>query len=353
MYYFEPAVEHPYGFFKTMKLSDFDYSLPEHLIAQEPLHERDEARLLVVDRKAGTVQHDVFKNLREHLPPGGVLVLNNSRVIPARLLGQKQRSGGQVEIFLLKRCEDPQTFETLLRPTRKIKQGDVIEFKGADLTAEIIDKEKRVVRFDRKDVLTYLTRVGHIPLPPYIKRADTPDDRTFYQTVYAKHFGSVAAPTAGLHFTKPLLQQLRASGHRVLELMLHVNYATFKPVEEEDVTRHQMHQEEYSVSQRTYEQIKRAKLDGKKIVAVGTTSCRTLEAISRTGNLKSATDLFLYPGCRFEMTDILITNFHLPRSTLLMLVYAFGGTDLMRMAYQEAIQKEYRFYSYGDAMIIR
>ncbi len=350
------VVKHPFkhstGFFKTMKLSDFDYSLPEHLIAQEPLHERDQARLMVVHRRKKTIVHDVFENLGRYLPAESVLVLNNSRVIPARLLGQKTRSGGQVEIFLLKKGGDSQMFEALLRPMRKIKQGDRIEFSGTDLTAEIFDKEKRIVRFNKKDVLSYLTDAGHIPLPPYIKRADRPEDRTYYQTVYAKHSGSVAAPTAGLHFTKPLLQKLKTDGHQIMEVMLHVNYATFKPIEEEDITQHRMHQEQYSVSEKVWGSIDQARSSGKKIVAIGTTSCRTLETIATTGILKGTTDLYIYPGCRFKLTDALVTNFHLPRSSLLMLVYAFGGMDFMRQAYQEAIDQEYRFYSYGDAMVI-
>ncbi len=335
-----------------MKLSDFDYSLPEHLIAQQPLHERDQARLMVIHRKKKTVSHDVFQNLNRYLPAGSALVLNNSRVIPARLLGRKARSGGGVEIFLLKKGMELQTFEVLMRPMQKIKQGDLIEFEGTDLKAEILDKERRIVRFNTKDVLKALTDAGHIPLPPYIKRPDTLEDRTYYQTVYARHSGSVAAPTAGLHFTKPLIQALKAEGHPFFEVMLHVNYATFKPVEEEDITQHQMHQEQYSVSPSVWERLVAAQADGKKIVAVGTTSCRTIETIARTGNLKGTTDLYIYPGCRFQTTDVLITNFHLPRSSLLMLVYAFGGMELMRQAYQEAIDQAYRFYSYGDAMII-
>ncbi|MFP4472401.1 MAG: tRNA preQ1(34) S-adenosylmethionine ribosyltransferase-isomerase QueA [Candidatus Omnitrophota bacterium] len=336
-----------------MQLSDFDYILPEELVAQEPLKERDQARLMVIDRKTRTIDHDVFANLGRHLPPKSLLVANNSKVIAARLLGTKTRSGGEVEIFLLDPLEDGYSYRVMLRPARRIKDGDEVVFQGSDIKAAVVSKDERVVRFNKKDVVRHLETIGHIPLPPYIKREDTVEDREFYQTVYARHSGSVAAPTAGLHFTRKLIHDLKSDGHRFEQVMLHVNYATFKPVEEEKITDHQMHEEEYDVPREVWHQVSEAKAFHRPVVAVGTTSCRTLEAVARTQKLKGKTDLFLYPGKEFKIIDALITNFHLPRSSLLMLVYAFGGVELMRRAYAEAIENRYRFYSYGDAMLIK
>ena len=333
-----------------MKLSDFDYDLPEALIAQYPSLKRDDARLLVVDRRSGRVSHDIFRNVGTYLPPEGLLVVNNSKVIQARLIGQKVRSGGQVEVFLLKHLEG-RRFEAMLKPLKKIQEGEILLFPG-DVRAKLVDRFARTVEFDRDDVLKTLEKVGHIPLPPYIKRPDEDSDRVNYQTVYAKHAGSVAAPTAGLHFTKDLMASLKKAGHSFAEVTLHVNYGTFKPVEEEDITRHPMHHEHYEIPGAARQQILEAKAKGQKIVAVGTTSCRTLEAFARTGKAEDDTNLFLYPGADFRMTDTLITNFHLPRSTLFMLVSAFAGLDLVQRAYAEAIREKYRFYSYGDAMIV-
>lgn len=335
-----------------MKLSEFDYTLSPQLVAQHPLIRRDQARLMVIDRQSGEIHHDRFSNIGRYLPKQSVLVLNDSRVIPARLFGVKERSGGRVEIFLLKALADGYSFKTLLRPLQKIRAGDRIRFTGSALVAEVVDRPERIVRFNRKNVVTQLGRIGHIPLPPYIKRADTSRDRIDYQTVYARCPGSVAAPTAGLHFTKPLLGRLRKAGHDLLKVTLHVNYATFKTVEEDDITRHKMHREEYAVSAAVGAKILKARQQGRCIVAVGTTSCRVLETLAKSGKPSGETDLFMYPGIPFAMTDILITNFHLPLSSLLMLVYAFGGVELMKKAYQTAITQKYRFYSYGDAMII-
>lgn len=336
-----------------MKLKDFDYTLPEELIAQKSLKERDQARLLVIDRKKKTFQHDIFANLEQYLPRNSMLVANNSKVIPARLLGKKIRTGGNVEIFLLDKLADGYSYRVMMRPMKRLKDGDEVVFEGSDVVATIVNKDERVVRFNKKYVTHHLKNIGHIPLPPYIKRKDTVEDHEYYQTVYARHAGSVAAPTAGLHFTKDLLRNIKTAGHDFEQVMLHVNYATFKPVEEENILDHQMHFEEYSVSKKTWDHIEGARKAKQKIVAVGTTSCRTLEAVARSRKLNGSTDLFLYPGCSFKMVDALITNFHLPRSSLLMLVYAFGGTDLMKKAYKEAIKKKYRFYSYGDGMIIK
>jgi S-adenosylmethionine:tRNA ribosyltransferase-isomerase len=339
-----------------LKLSDFDYDLPEELIAQEPLAVRDQARLLVIDRKTHAITHDHFCNLDQHLPSSAQIVINNSRVIPARLLGFKERGAGQVEVFLLKDSGDGQTFEALLRPLKRIRQGEVIRFADSELKAEVIDRQNRIVRFNVNTVYRHLDQTGHIPLPPYIKRSDTQKDHQDYQTVYAKEPGSVAAPTAGLHFTNELIQNLTVKGHSFHPITLHINYATFKPVEVEDITHHQMHQEFYQMSPQSWVHLSEARRNGCPVAAVGTTSTRVLEALSlqpdEQRSFSGQTNLFIYPGYRFKMVDLLITNFHLPRSTLLMLVYAFGGTELMKRAYQAAIQEKYRFYSYGDAMMI-
>ncbi|HOY09713.1 MAG TPA: tRNA preQ1(34) S-adenosylmethionine ribosyltransferase-isomerase QueA [Candidatus Omnitrophota bacterium] len=335
-----------------MKLKHFIYELPEPLIAQEPLLDRLQARLMVIDRSKKRIQHDRFENISRYLPAQSVLVLNNSKVIPARLKGVKERSGGNVEIFLLRKLPQGPVYEVLMRPTRRIKDGDVIQFPGSPVKAVVVDVLKRVVRFSGPDISRQILSVGHVPLPPYIKRADKASDRVYYQTVYARHAGSVAAPTAGLHFTKPLLKRLKKEGHECVPVTLHINYATFKPVEEEDVATHKMHRESYSVSPAGYEKIRAARETGRALCAVGTTSCRVLETVSAGGALKGSTELFIYPGYRFRAVDHLLTNFHLPQSSLLMLVYAFGGMTLMKRAYREAIRQEYRFYSYGDAMLI-
>lgn len=333
-----------------MELSDFDYDLPPVLIAQHPCARRDAARLLVVDRATGVFRHDAFRNLGRYLPPRSLLVVNNSRVVPARLLGRKLRTGGQVEVFLLKQI-DAHCFEAMLRPLAKIREGEPLEFPGG-LLCELVDRDRRLVRFKQGGVLKRLEHVGHIPLPPYIKRPDENSDRKDYQTVYARRPGSVASPTAGLHFTKALISSLKRAGHSFAEVTLHVNYGTFKPVECSDITRHPMHSEEYAVPALARRRIGAARAAGKKVVAVGTTSCRTIESWARTGEPEGATDLFLYPGAEFKLTDCLVTNFHLPRSTLLMLVCAFAGTELVRRAYAEAVRLRYRFYSYGDAMAV-
>jgi len=334
-----------------MKLEEFQYKLPEHLIAQHPLYLRDHARLMIVDRSKKQIVHDVFSNIEEYLPQNSCIVLNDSKVIPARLLG-KRASGGQVEIFLLNKLSDGCSYETLMRPLKRLKVDEKIIFNGGELIAKIIDKENRIVRFNQRNITSHLNKIGHIPLPPYIKRLDCAADRKYYQTVYAHKEGSVASPTAGLHFTKRLLKKVERAGHTIEKVTLHINYATFKPVEETNITKHKMHSEDYSITKKALNMIRKANNDGRKIVAVGTTSCRVLETVSAKGKLKGSTEIFMYPGYNFQMTDILITNFHLPFSTLLMLVYAFGGKDLMVQAYKEAIKQKYRFFSYGDAMMI-
>jgi len=328
---------------KHFALEAYGYHLPEELIAQYPARKRDTARLLVIDRRANSIRHDVFSSVGKYVPEHTTFVLNNSKVIPARLLGRR-KNGGEAEVFLLKELEDG-SFEALLRPLKKIRANEPMDF-GHGISAVLVDKEKRLVRFNKKNILRYLKKAGHIPLPPYIKRSDEASDRVDYQTVYAKRPGSVASPTAGLHFTKPLMTKLKTAGHAFKELTLHINYGTFKPVECADIRKHPMHSEGYRFSAAAYRSLHRP------IAAVGTTSCRVLETIARTGKLEGETDIFIYPGHQFKMTDILLTNFHLPHSTLLMLVCAFGGYDLVMRAYKEAIKERYRFYSYGDAMVI-
>jgi len=335
-----------------MKLSDFDYTLPEKLIAQYPLPQRQACRLMVIDRKKETMRHDFFSNITEVLPRHCRLVLNNSKVMPVRLLGQKATTGAKFEIFLLRRLWDGHTYQVLMRPLKRVKKGDIIKFNGSKLTARIMDIENRIVRFNRRDMDRQMEAIGHMPLPPYIRREDNADDRTLYQTVYARHKGSVAAPTAGLHFTKEVLGHLRNKGHKVEYVTLHINYATFKPVEVEDISQHNMHHEQYSVSPATWQRIKQAKVNAEKIMTVGTTSTRVLESVALSGQLRGDTNLFISPGFDFKIADVLLTNFHLPKSTLLMLVSAFAGTDLIRHAYAQAIRKKYRFFSYGDAMVI-
>ncbi|HPB67893.1 MAG TPA: tRNA preQ1(34) S-adenosylmethionine ribosyltransferase-isomerase QueA [Candidatus Omnitrophota bacterium] len=335
-----------------MKLKHFIYELPEGLIAQEPLPDRAQARLMVIDRMRKQIRHDRFENIGRYLPDRSLLVVNNSKVIPARLKGVKERSGGNVEIFLLRKIPGGPVYEVLMRPTRRIKAGDVIRFPGSPVRAVVLDVPKRLVRFSGPDISREVFNIGHMPLPPYIKRQDKASDRDYYQTVYARHAGSVAAPTAGLHFTTALLRRLKEAGHDCVPVTLHINYATFKPVEEDEVSEHRMHEESYSVSPAGYEKIRRAREAGRGICAVGTTSCRVLETVFAGGALKGSTDLFIYPGCHFQAVDHLVTNFHLPQSSLLMLVYAFGGMALMKRAYREAIRQKYRFFSYGDAMLI-
>jgi S-adenosylmethionine:tRNA ribosyltransferase-isomerase len=334
-----------------MKLDNFHYKLPEQLIAQYPLHRRDQARLMIVDRTQKSIVHDTFTNIGKHLPRESCLVLNDSKVIAARLLG-KRASGGQVEIFLLNKLSDGYSYEALMRPMKRLKVDEKIIFNGGSLVAQIQDKDNRTVRFNHKNINAHLNRIGHIPLPPYIKRPDRASDRKYYQTVYARKKGSVASPTAGLHFTNRLLSRVEQSGHTIEKVTLHINYATFKPVEEQDITKHKMHWEDYSITNKALNNIHKAREGGRKIVAVGTTSCRVLESVAVNGKLKGSTNIFMYPGYKFQMVDTLVTNFHLPYSTLLMLVSAFGGKDLMVNAYREAIKQKYRFFSYGDAMMI-
>ena len=335
---------------KFFRLQSYYYELPDELIAQEPCPNRDKARLLILDRAQGIIRHDTFNNIDNYLPVNSQIVLNNSKVIPARLLGHRS-SGGVVEVFLLNPLEDGSSFEVLIKPLKKIREGEEIDF-GSGISAILENKEKRIVRFNKKNIIRHLKEIGHIPLPPYIKRPDTDQDQEDYQTVYAKEPGSVASPTAGLHFTEDLIKKLEIQGHQFSELTLHINYGTFKPVECDDIRLHPMHTERYSIKPAVHKGILKSKKDSRPLVAVGTTSCRVLESVAHSGISAGSTNMFIFPGYKFQMVDVLITNFHLPHSTLLMLVSAFGGYDLVMKAYQEAIKERYRFYSYGDAMLI-
>ena len=346
-----------YGQITDLKTSDFDFDLPADLIAQRPLERRDQSRMMVVDRKRGTIEHRRFSDLVDIIPGGDALVLNRTRVVRARLLGTRD-SGAPAEILLLKPL-GANRYEAMVSPGGKLKPGRRVTV-APGFSAEILevtDRRTRIVRLlGDEPVDTLIERYGHVPLPPYIDRADASDDAERYQTVYAREAGSVAAPTAGLHFTPELLDALRRSGVRQVEILLHVGAGTFKPVEVEDPAAHVMHEERFEVSEEAAAAIRAIREEGGSVWAVGTTSVRTLESIvDETGRIAAAsgdTTIFIRPGYRFRAVDHLITNFHLPRSTLIMLVAAFAGYELTMAAYREAIAERYRFYSYGDAMAI-
>jgi len=341
-----------------MKLSEYDFHLPDELIAQTPLEKRDESKFLVVNREKGTFEERKFYNIIDYLNENDVLVMNNTKVIPARLLGQKKETGGQIEVFLLKRHTLTQ-WECLLKPGKRLKIGQEVEFPGGELSATLIEiKENgnRVMEFSFSGIFEeILDRLGEMPLPPYIKEKLKNHDR--YQTVYAKEGESVAAPTAGLHFTPELLAKIRAKGVETLEVNLEVGIGTFRPVQVENVLEHDMHGEMYEVSVEVAEKINAAKKAGKRIIAVGTTSVRTLESASNPDGTvraeKGETKIFIYPGYEFKVVDALVTNFHLPKSTLLMLVSALSSRELMLKAYEFAVDNQYRFFSFGDSMFIK
>ncbi|MEK6727465.1 MAG: tRNA preQ1(34) S-adenosylmethionine ribosyltransferase-isomerase QueA [Candidatus Omnitrophota bacterium] len=328
-----------------LKLSDFDYKLPKELIAQYPLRERDSARLLVLDRLRGTIEHRVFKGLKDYLKKDDLLVLNNTKVIPGRIFG-KRLTGGKVEILLLRRKSNS-AFRALLKPGR-LKLGEKIIFNGGKVFARITAKNE--IDFNTKDIRS-IYKLGVMPLPPYIKRQVQDLDNDYYQTVYAKQEGAIASPTAGLHFTKSLISELESMGTDIIYLTLHVGLGTFKPVKEEDITLHKMEPEYFNVPEDVSKKIDEARANKARVFAVGTTSLRALETYA-SGIKEGSTDLFIYPGYKFKLTDCLLTNFHLPKTTLFMLICAFAGEELAKRAYSEAIDKKYRFYSYGDAMLI-
>ncbi|HHT47685.1 MAG TPA: tRNA preQ1(34) S-adenosylmethionine ribosyltransferase-isomerase QueA [Firmicutes bacterium] len=342
-----------------MQVSDFDYELPEELIAQEPLPKRDHSRLLVVEKTTGTYQHRMFPQILNWLQPGDLMVFNDTRVIPARLWGRRTPGGGKVEVLLLTQQHADQ-WEVLVRPGRKVPPGQTLVFGAAgELTAVATERTPfggRILRFNRQgaDLRAALFKLGEVPLPPYIKTPLHNLDR--YQTVYARQEGSVAAPTAGLHFTPDLLAKIKAAGVKTGYLTLHVGLGTFRPVQAETVEDHQMHEEAFQISSDLAQAIAQTKADGHRVIAIGTTSVRALETMAQPdGTVRAGegrTDIFIYPGYQFKVVDGLVTNFHLPRSTLLMLVSAFAGRELILAAYREAIKERYRFFSFGDAMLI-
>ena len=340
-----------------MKTADFYFDLPQELIAQDPLEDRSSSRLMVLDRKTGEIEHHIFKEVIDYLNPGDCLVVNNTKVIPARLFGSKEGTEAKIEILLLKRKEND-VWETLVKPGKKAKPGTRISFGDGLLTGEVIDvveEGNRLIKFTYDGIFEeILDQLGQMPLPPYITHQLK--DKNRYQTVYAKHDGSAAAPTAGLHFTPELLEAIKAKGVNIAHVTLHVGLGTFRPVKVEDVTNHHMHSEFYIVEEDQAKLINETKQRGGKIVSVGTTSCRTLESATDDQGILQAgsgwTDIFIYPGYKFKMIDRLITNFHLPESTLLMLVSALAGKDKIMAAYEEAVKERYRFFSFGDAMII-
>lgn len=339
-----------------MNTEEFDYYLPEELIAQHPLEDRAASRLLILDKNTGEYKDETFRNIKNYLKPGDCLVLNDTRVIPARLYGTKKETGGAIEFLLLHRFSADE-WEVALKPGKRAKPGAVFEFGEGRLTAEVLDileGGNRRVRFSYDGLFeNVLDELGEMPLPHYIKEKLTDNER--YQTVYSRHKGSAAAPTAGLHFTKELLEEIREMGVKEAFLTLHVGLGTFRPVKVSDVTKHKMHSEYYSVSEETAAVINDAKANGGRIICVGTTSCRTLESASENGIVKPGsgfTDIFIYPGYKFKMTQALITNFHLPKSTLVMLVSALAGKDNILNAYKHAVDEHYRFFSFGDAMFI-
>ncbi|HYC79854.1 MAG TPA: tRNA preQ1(34) S-adenosylmethionine ribosyltransferase-isomerase QueA [Candidatus Binatia bacterium] len=343
-----------------MKVSEFDFNLPEELIAQEALADRTASRLLVLNRSTGSIDHSKVADLGQYFQAGDVLVLNNSRVLPARLLGHTE-AGLDVEIFLLKRLK-PELWEALARPGKKIVEGMRIVCKKDSKVLDAIVKEKFlsgkiILKILSEDPETALREVGHVPLPPYIKREDTPIDQSRYQTVYAKTSGSVAAPTAGLHFTPELLENIKQKGVEIVEITLHVGYGTFKPVRSEEVEEHTLDPEFYEISPEAADKINSALRGKRRVIAVGTTTTRTLEGAAHLNNGSITAgageiNIFIYPGFKFQVISGLMTNFHLPKSSLLMLVSAFADKDMVLHAYNEAIKHQYRFYSYGDAMLI-
>lgn len=348
-----------------MKIEDFDYNLPEELIAQRPTQRREDARLLIVHRSTGKTEHKRFYDIVDYLREGDCLILNDSKVIPARLFGVKENTGAKVEFLLIKRKEGD-VWETMVRPGRRLKPGDTVVFSKEPLfRAEIKDYGKdgtRIVKFEYDGIfMERLEEIGSMPLPPYIQREGSDDDKERYQTVYCREEGSVAAPTAGLHFTEEILEKAKKKGVEIIYVTLHVGIGTFRPVKCENIEDHSMHFEEYHISSESADMINRAKREGRRIISVGTTSTRTLESAAyfdqgagcmqvRSGH--GDTGIFIYPGYEFKIIDSLITNFHLPKSTLLMLISALYDREKILEVYEEAIEKKYRFFSYGDAMFI-
>lgn len=341
-----------------LKKSDFYFELPQELIAQDPLVDRSASRLLVLYKETGAVEHHTFKEITNYLRPGDCLVLNNTKVIPARLMGVKEDTGAAIEVLLLKR-RDNDVWETLVKPGKKARPGTKLVFGDGLLRAEVLDvveEGNRLIQFQYEGIFEEaLDRLGEMPLPPYITHKL--QDKTRYQTVYAKYDGSAAAPTAGLHFTKELLSQIEEMGVKIAYVTLHVGLGTFRPVKADNILEHHMHSEHYQVTQETADIINRTKENGGRVICVGTTSCRTVESAADENRRVQAgcgdTEIFIYPGYRFKVLDCLITNFHLPESTLVMLVSALAGREHVLAAYREAVEEKYRFFSFGDAMFVQ
>ena len=342
----------------SLKKSDFYFDLPEELIAQDPLEDRSSSRLLMLHKETGEIRHEIFRNVIDYLQAGDCLVLNNTKVIPARLLGEKEDTGAHVEVLLLKRHE-ADVWETLVRPGKKCRPGSRLSFGEGLLKAEVmevVEEGNRLVRFEYEGIFEeVLDKLGEMPLPPYITHKL--QDKNRYQTVYAKYDGSAAAPTAGLHFTPQLLADIEEKGVKIAYVTLHVGLGTFRPVKEENILDHHMHSEYYQVSEEAAEIINSTKKAGGRVICVGTTSCRTVESASTSDGVIHAgcdnTEIFIYPGYQFKVLDCLITNFHLPESTLVMLVSALAGRENVLTAYKEAVEEKYRFFSFGDAMLIQ
>ena len=341
-----------------MKTSDFNFDLPQELIAQDPLEDRSSSRLMVLNKESGEIAHRIFHDITEYLHPGDCLVINDTKVIPARLIGTKEDTGAHIEILLLKRKEND-IWETLVKPGKKCKIGTKIVFGEGILTGEVVDiveEGNRLIQFHYEGIFEeILDRLGQMPLPPYIK--EELQDQERYQTVYSKVNGSAAAPTAGLHFTPELLEKVQAMGVKVGYVTLHVGLGTFRPVKEDEITDHTMHSEYCVIPQETADLINETKKNGGRVICVGTTSCRTIESqAAEDGTMRASagwTDIFIYPGYKFKVLDALVTNFHLPESTLIMLVSALAGREHVLAAYQQAVEERYRFFSFGDAMFIQ
>ena len=340
-----------------MDIKEFYYDLPEELIAQDPLLDRSSSRLMVLDKMSGEIKNKKFSDIKSHLKKGDCLVINDTKVIPARLFGSRESTGGKVEILLLKRLQND-IWEVLVKPGKKCKIGSKINFGDGILKGEVIDivdEGNRLIKFSYEGIFEeILDKLGEMPLPPYIKHKL--EDKNRYQTVYAKHDGSAAAPTAGLHFTPELLKEIEEMGVEIARVTLHVGLGTFRPVKEQDILKHHMHSEFYIVGKEAADKINATKKRGDRVICVGTTSCRTLESATDEDGIlreKSAwTEIFIYPGYKFKIMDALMTNFHLPESTLLMLISAFAGKDKIMSAYEKAVEERYRFFSFGDAMFI-
>ena len=341
-----------------MRKEDFNFDLPEELIAQDPLEDRSSSRLLVLDKETGKTEHHVFREIIDYLEAGACLVINDTKVIPARLIGSKIGTDAKIEVLLLKRKEND-VWETLVKPGKKAKIGTRISFGDGLLVGEVVDiveEGNRLIHFEYEGIFEeILDRLGQMPLPPYITHQL--EDKNRYQTVYAKHSGSAAAPTAGLHFTPELLKKIEEKGVQIARVTLHVGLGTFRPVKVDNILEHHMHSEFYQIEEEAAEKINTAKANGKRVIAVGTTSCRTIESAAKEDGtiapVSGWTDIFIYPGYQFKVLDCLITNFHLPESTLVMLVSALAGREHVLNAYEEAIKERYRFFSFGDAMFIR